>query len=109
MTYDDVVANKIATLAFDDADVIGKFAAGSSVNNKFISKIDLLAMPTEVNGTSSTGFCDAIWASATAADKIAYVGGYSNLGSSDGGFARVFLYAAAYTSWYLRGRVTMNR
>ena len=109
MTYDDVVANKIATLAFDDADVIGKFAAGSSVNNKFISKIDLLAMPTEVNGTSSTGFCDAIMVNGTGADRIAYVGGYSNFGSSNGGFARLFNLVATHTSWTLRGRVTMNR
>ena len=109
MTYDDIIANKIATLAFDDADVIGKFPAGSSVNDKFISKIDLLAMPTEVNGTSSTGFCDAIWANATGTDKVAYVGGASPLGSSGGGFARAFNSDAPGSNWALRGRVTMNR
>ena len=109
MTYDDIIANKAATMAKDDADVYGPFLGGSNVNNTFIGKIDLWGNPIEAGGSSSSGFYDAIWAQNIADSRVAYVGGDSCGGLSDGGFARGFDSDASVSSWVWRGRITMNR
>ena len=109
MTYDDIIANKAATMAKDDADVYGPFLGGSGVENKFIGKIDLWGNPIEAGGSSSSGFYDAVWAYNIYDSRVAYVGGISDHGLSVGGFARSFDGDASISHWRRRGRITMNR
>ena len=109
MTYDDIIANKAATMAKDDADIYGPFLGGSGVENKFIGKIDLWGNPIEAGGSSSSGFYDSVWAQNIADSRVAYVGGGSGYGLSVGGFARTFITDASVSNWHRRGRITMNR
>lgn len=109
LTLDDIVANKTATLSKNDAQFYGTYLAGSTIYNKFISKIDLFGVPTEANASSSTGFYDGFWAQNLYDSRVAYLGGYSNGGLVDGAFARDFFYDAPSASWNRRGRITMNK
>ena len=77
--------------------------------NKFIGKIDLWGNPIEAGGSSSSGFYDAVWAYNIYDSRVAYVGGNSLYGLSDGGFVRDFNLDASYSDWGRRGRITMNR
>ena len=120
LTTDDIIANKAATLDVNaNAQYIeihdnypgsnGDTGPLGRIENKYISKIDLYGVPTELNGSSTSGFYDAHWAYGNGAGRVAYLGGTSNYGASDGVFARHFYDAASLAYWNRRGRLTMNR
>ena len=135
MTFDDEKANINATLATGNKDYISPelaFPSSNStsenntgawgyVSNRYVTNIDVYGVPSDlyvdgvdgnhnVNGTSTTGFYDAMYAYNTTSsfDRVAYLGGISNDGGTCGGFARDFLNVATNEDWDRRGRVTMN-
>jgi hypothetical protein len=105
MTFDDKKANLAATMNNSNSDVSGTYL--TNMSSSYISDIDVYGVPTEVAGSSTTGFYDAAWSS-TGSDRVAYLGGLSYLGDGCGGFARRFDLAASDPFWARRGRVTMN-
>jgi len=91
------------------------------VEGKYVTDIDVYGVPCSLYldggsdykkgvGSNTSGFYDAMWAynPGSGFDRVAYLGGSSNIGVSCGGFARDFYTDASYASWYRRGRVTMN-
>lgn len=106
MTYDDITANKAATMSLTDADVTGTYPTNMSAS--YITKMDLWGVPTAINGSSSTGLYDGGWSN-TGTSRVAYLGGGSIGGAIDGSWARSFAYDAGSSDWNLRGRLTLVR
>lgn len=105
MVFDDRVANVAATLNKNNADVFGTFP--HTMSSSYIKSIDVYGVPTEVGGSSSTGFYDGAWVSASDS-RVAYLGGAANYGLIGGCWARYFAGDASSSS-YWRGRLTLNR
>jgi hypothetical protein len=107
MTYDDFKANDLTTLTESNADVVGTYP--TTLTGLYIKRADLWGVPTnDRGGSSSTYYCDAAW-SATGTSRVAFLGGDSDNGSSNGGFARSFDRNTTFASWDRRGRATMIR
>ena len=106
MTYDDITANKAATMSLTDADVTGTYP--TNMSGSYITKMDLWGVPTAINGSSSTGLYDGGWSN-TGTSRVAYLGGASHHGALDGSWARDFNGDAGASAWLLRGRLTLVR
>lgn len=108
MTFDDIVANKTATMARTDADVVTTSSIAAE-QGQYINKIDLWGVPQSASGgSSSTGFYDGLWVSANSS-RVAWLGGASYYGAFGGGFARDFDTDAAYSFWIGRCRASIVR
>lgn len=107
MTFDDRTANLSATLDKNKADVFGNYAYNT--NSSYITKIDVYGNPTDVGGSSSTGFYDGMWSYNLYDSRVAYLGGLAYDGLIDGVFSRYFYHAAGTSNWNGRGRLTLNR
>lgn len=135
MTFDDIRANNSATyntaaagdytspalsMPSSDSTSVNNTGAWGYVANRFVTDIDVYGVPCDLyvdgndghnqDGSSSTGFYDAMWAYNLDNNygRVAYLGGASGLGDRCGGFARHFLHDATNEDWVRRGRVTMN-
>ena len=106
LTFDDEKANKAATMALEDADVTMSYLTNCS--GTYCKNVDFFTMPIEAGGSSTTGFYDGNWSSASTG-RVFYVGGASYDGSACGAFARTLDGAASYSYWILRARCAMNR
>ena len=107
MTFDDLVANKAATMSKDDADVIGQYPA--NISGTYIKTMDLFGVPQTAGGSSSTGLYDGFWNTVPQDNCIAYLGGISSDGLLCGSWARIFNNGASNATWGPRGRATMVR
>ena len=106
LTFDDVKANKAATMALEDADVTMTYL--TNTGGTYCKNVDFFTMPIEAGGSSTTGFYDGNWSS-TSNDRVFYVGGDSGNDSNCGAFARFLSYDASISGWSLRARCAMNR
>ena len=106
LTFDDVKANKAATMSLDDADVTMSYL--TNTNGSYMKNVDFFTMPIEVGGSTTSGFYDGNWSN-TYNDRIFYAGGSSGAGAICGAFARRVDSAASSAAWVLRARCAMNR
>ena len=106
LTFDDVKANKAATMALEDADVTMTYLTNTS--GTYCKNVDFFTMPIEAGGSSTSGFYDGNWSN-TYTERVFYVGGTSYSGSICGAFARDMNYVASGSAWHRRARCAMNR
>ena len=106
LTFDDEKANKAATMALEDADVTMSYL--TNCNGTYCKDVDFFTMPIEAGGSSTTGFYDGNWSSASTS-CVFYVGGASYIGSGCGAFARSLAGDASISYWAFRARCAMNR
>ncbi len=106
LTFDDEKANKAATMALEDADVTMSYLTNCS--GTYCKNVDFFTMPIETGGSTTTGFYDGNWSSASTG-HVFYAGGPSPDGSDCGAFARILGTDASLSSWILRARCAMNR
>lgn len=106
LTFDDEKANKAATMALEDADVTMSYL--TNCDYTYCKNVDFFTMPIEEGGSSTTGFYDGNWSSASTG-VVFYVGGGSDDGSDCGAFARSLDAAASDSYWSQRARCAMNR
>ena len=107
LTYDDVKANKAATMSLDDADVTMSYLTNMG-NGVYPKNVNFYTMAVETGGSTTSGFYD-IQYSNTSNDRVFYAGGTSFDGAFCGAFARGVYDDASVASWLRRARCAMNR
>ena len=64
----------------------------------------LIQLPSEIGGSTTTGTSDYYWCSATG-NRVALVGGYSNVGAGGGLWFWYLSGSSSYAAWYCGARV----